>query len=209
MSREKLSNQSKFNSLGCLGIYSSKLKMRNLGRVKASGLIDRNRPNIRNMRSITIDQSRELSRRPKFSFRAWMSILALLLLIGCSKSNTAWEFESLKGKNHIARYTPSRKTGAFQFELLQGTFGQYGYLNVLSNEIIKSNEVVFTINSQSYKCNCALFEGGQRLLLPIEATKMIVNSLLDGQNVIVRCECYYTELEASGTSIRGSTLKAI
>ncbi len=74
--------------IGQMHIYSSKLKMRNLGCIKASGLIDRNRPNIRNMGSITIDQSRELSRRPKFSFRAWMSICPQITLL-CGSGNNA------------------------------------------------------------------------------------------------------------------------
>ncbi len=62
-------------------IYPNNLKSRNFGCVKAPGLNDRNQPHISNIVSFTIDQSRELLRWPKFSFRAWGSIIFLCMLM--------------------------------------------------------------------------------------------------------------------------------
>ena len=55
-------------------IYTNPPKT-DLGCAKAPGLSDRNRPNIRNMGSVTIAQSRELSRQPKSDFFGRIGII--------------------------------------------------------------------------------------------------------------------------------------
>ena len=59
-------------------IYPNNLKNWDLGCAKAPGLIDHNRPNIRNMRSIIIDQSRELSRQPKSNSSGCLGIINMI-----------------------------------------------------------------------------------------------------------------------------------
>lgn len=135
--------------------------------------------------------------------------LILLLLTGCLQKSIAWEFEKFKDKTRIARYTPKKNMHMMQFELIQSKLGNYGYLNTLNGELPDYVEVQFAVGSQTYRCEGRVFEGKQRLLLPEEATKTIVNALIEGQNVKVACDRYFLELEASGTSTRGSTLKAI
>ncbi len=56
------------------GIYPNNLNSRNFGCVKAPGLIDRKQPHISNIGSVTIDQSRELSRQPKSDFSSCLGI---------------------------------------------------------------------------------------------------------------------------------------
>lgn len=122
---------------------------------------------------------------------------------------TTWEFKHFKGKTQIAIYHPKNSFRSLQFEFFQMNEGVFGYLSILQGILPKEPLVNVVIGESRYSYQGKLFEGEQRILLPEDATKMIVNSLVEGHDVIIKCSHYVAKLEASGTSIRGSTLKAI
>jgi hypothetical protein len=126
-----------------------------------------------------------------------MAGLVFALLAGCCQQK-GWVFQKVisdypQFDSAQLIYVPDNRFSGVAVQLLQGEFGTVGFLNAYSRMLV-SNRVVIQVGECFYSYLGTLLEGGQKLLLPQEATVLLVQTLLSGQKSIVYLDGFSTEL---------------
>lgn len=123
-------------------------------------------------------------------------VIAALFLPSCQKER--WICREVVSDcpefNSAQLLSPSDKAfSGIGVELLRGSFGTAGFLNVYARQIT-SNDVVFTAHACQYCYTGRVMSGGQRLLLPDAATDMLISTLTSGESVTIFLEGFSTEV---------------
>jgi hypothetical protein len=129
---------------------------------------------------------------PSFSFFLFFA----LILAGCQQKN--WIFyktlsDCPKFNSTQLRYAATNSFSGIEVLFLKGDFGMVSYLSVCSRFLLSST-MSFQIAGTLYVYSGVILEGGQRMLLPKEATETLIRALLSGQNVSIDLEGFHTEL---------------
>lgn len=135
-------------------------------------------------------------------------ILFIVLLYSCSP-RSCWLYQEVDSdcpQYNSANLThPSANTfNGIGLQLLTGPFGTLGYLNVYCGSIPSFDEegrtakVLFIIDGTHYQFDGILHEGQQKVLLPDEATQLVIRALLDNQSVCIVMKGYLGEISAVG-----------
>lgn len=128
--------------------------------------------------------------------------LILATFVSCTHS-TSWTLYELKGRTSTSvtlQYLPKDDLKGVQLQLIQGEFGIVAYVNVTSREILplKENEkysrVTLLIDQKPHPFSALRMEGNQRLLLPEEATKLLLEALHSEQTVAIALQGYFSEI---------------
>lgn len=134
--------------------------------------------------------------------------LFLSLFLSCTKPCQQWEFEKINacfpcGEIGRIYYLESDSFCLLEPELVADRCGQRLYLNVYTLEFPFEEddpgkaEIVMTIDDQSYRFMTDRFSGGQRLLIPPDATELMIQSLLACQNVRIEIGRYSANLTSN------------
>ncbi len=107
----------------------------------------------------------------------------------CPSNNSAFlSYPVLNGFNGI------------EVQLLRGDFGTLAYLNIPCREIPplpdapRYANVLLIIEEDYYSFQAIRMEGGQRLLLPDEATDLLIHALLNCVSVVIALPSHYAEI---------------
>jgi hypothetical protein len=134
-------------------------------------------------------------------------ILLLILTLFCScNSIKPWAFKEVVSNNPqfnstLLTYQSDDELMGVGVEILKGIFGTFGYLNVHSRQIPSLPDapsksiVVLLIDEKKFPYNADRMEGGQKLLLPQEATAQLTSSLLNNQSVTIYLDGFKSTLE--------------
>jgi hypothetical protein len=133
--------------------------------------------------------------------------LIFLLFAACS-SHKEWTYREVVSSNPefnscLLRYQTKNEIIGIGVELLKGSFGTLGYLNVCSRQIPHLPEtpnqsiVVFVIGDEKFPYKAERMEGGQKLLLPEDAKEKLIASLQDNKTVTIYLDGFMSTLEPS------------
>jgi len=130
---------------------------------------------------------------PNFFF---LPLCVSLLVVSCQPKgwvvcNTLSDYPQFNSAQML--HTPDNSFNGIEIQLLRGSFGIVGYLNVCSM-CIPSNTVIFYIAGTQYQFTGVVLEGGQRLLLPSEATEKLIQALLSRCTVDIYLEGFQTKV---------------
>ena len=137
----------------------------------------------------------------------------LLLLLCCAscKSNNSWTFDRVESGS--SNFNSTRMTfpspdpiNGIDVELLRTSNRLYAYLNVHSLPIPQLNNhpkhafVYFLIGEEKHRFEALCREGGQRLLLPDEATTLLISAMQKQQTIDIKVSGYAAQVTPSGFS---------
>jgi hypothetical protein len=130
----------------------------------------------------------------KNRFLALILLFCIFFLAGCQQKGWIYrkvvsdspQFNSAQWK-HVTEHA----FNGIEVQFLKGDFGTLGFLNVYSRRI-PSGALIIQIESASYPFTGIVMEGGQRLLLPDEATETILQALRSGQKVWIYLDGGYS-----------------
>jgi hypothetical protein len=122
--------------------------------------------------------------------------LLALLLAGCQPKG--WSFcevisDCPQFHSTQLKYSSENSFSGIEVQLIKGNFGTIGYLNVCSRELV-SGELFFEITGKVYPFSGVVLQGGQRLLLPANATQLLIKALLSNETVRIKLESFQTTL---------------
>jgi len=138
-------------------------------------------------------------------------LLPLLLLSTACSSQKDWNYQEVVSKSSqfdsaLLQYHSANELTGVGVELIKGSFGTLGYLNVVARQIppLPDNPetaiVVFEIDDEKIPYKAERMKGGQRLLLPDEATEKLIATLKSNQTITIYLNGYMTKLEQSNFS---------
>lgn len=143
----------------------------------------------------------------RFHGKEWFAILSLFFFFSCSKPCQEWEFGQVvtpcpcynSGRLFLPTTDPSR---GLEIEIIHASSNNETllYLGAYSLEFTGTKEnpnktlVTVTIDEQSIVVAADRLEGGQKLLMPPEATQTIINALLENRVVRLKTGRYQTEI---------------
>ncbi len=121
------------------------------------------------------------------------SVLALLFLfLSACSSKTGWDYRAVQTKPIASnsanlRIPVTNPFNGLELQFLKGSFGTRAYLSVHAREIPSqaNDPIVIVVDDQSYSFATTRMEGGQRLLLPEEATQLLISALSNTQKVTI------------------------
>lgn len=129
--------------------------------------------------------------------KALSLFILLLVLTQCARPCQNWQLETVHSKNFSSRllHPATDCYSGISFEIIHSCQTEWGYINSytfgFSEEII---EISIIIDGQEYPFTGERLEGHQRVLLPPQATQLIIKGLLDGQIIHLTAENYQTTL---------------
>lgn len=140
--------------------------------------------------------------------RLLLAMATATLINGCSHQKN-WEFREVISAQYGSRqlfYHPESCLNGIGLELLQGPFGIVGYAEVTVCTIppLSRNpsqaQLIVEIQQERISYESLLMEGGQRLLLPQEATDKILDSLRNHLPVTLYLKGYISHLDPADYS---------
>lgn len=135
-------------------------------------------------------------------------LFAIVLFLTACSSQKDWTYSRVVSaspefnSSMLRRHSQSELVGV-GVELLKGSFGTLGYLNVSARKIpvlpgtTDTSIVVFVIEDEKFPYKANRMAGGQKLLLPEEATEQLVAALQNNSIVDIYLDGYMTKLEPS------------
>lgn len=129
----------------------------------------------------------------------------LMFLSGCNQPCEFWEYNETitscpQYNSAIITIPPQERPNSAYAEFVRSSFGIRMHLNLLcfvvptiDEEGTKSTFTVF-ISDQTFSYVGDLLEGGQRLLVPPDATELITQALLEGVPVVIKLGLFKIEL---------------
>ena len=139
---------------------------------------------------------------------ALLSALSCILLTACNKGNSSsWALinEPKRGnKCSQLSFEPSFKGGSMGLQMLKTEKGLITYLNLYTGQFPSDDAQTVTVylkcgeTKHSYKAH--LLSGGQRCILPPEATHAIIERLGSNQSILLHTKRVSTEVSAVGFS---------
>lgn len=138
--------------------------------------------------------------------RAFSALFLFLLATSCSSSSCPkWQIEETitcspcynSGKIF---FPPPDEFSGLELELARGPDDVRMYINVFSIEISgeaddsNAAQVLVDFGGEAETFTANILQGGQRLLLPPEATERILSSLLDGDYITISVDRYKAEI---------------
>jgi hypothetical protein len=137
-------------------------------------------------------------------------VIILICITGC-RSNNSWVFDRVESGN--AAFNSSRLTfpssdqiNGIDVEFLKTPHHLYTYLNVHSLPIspLKSSPqhafVYIIIGEEKHRFEALRREGGQRLLLPEDASSLLISALQKHQTIILKIAGYTSQISPQGFS---------
>jgi hypothetical protein len=129
----------------------------------------------------------------------------LILLSSCSKPCQEWEFEETitdcsAFNSAKVSLSPTNEFRGLELELTKNAYDSRMYINVYSRQIQENPEqpglVDFSIqiNEETYENVGYLFEGGQRILMPTDATLLVINALTENKIITISVQQYSSEI---------------
>ncbi len=142
------------------------------------------------------------SRENKVIFLEKSIIALLFFFLPCCSPKTGWVYQEVKTKPITSnsanlRIPVANPFNGLELQFLKGTFGTRAYLSVQAREILPqaNDPVAIIVNEQPYSFATTRMEGGQRLLLPEEATQLLISALSKNQKVIIAASGgFYSEI---------------
>jgi hypothetical protein len=137
--------------------------------------------------------------------KIFASSLILIFFFTSCTCNDVWCLQKVETDCRI--YNSSRlsyhspQICGLDIEFIRGEFGIVGFVSTRSMEIpLLPNSVesllVILIEEQKYIFECRRLAGAQRLLLPPEATELILHSLESGVSIFIAMHGFGTEVPA-------------
>ncbi len=137
-------------------------------------------------------------------------LLGLIMLLPACSSHKEWNASQVVSRSKPfnsaqLQYTSDNELQGVGVELLKGAFGTLGYLNVSARQIPTLPEapemsiVVLVIEGEKFPYHANRMEGGQKLLLPSEATEKLISTLESNQAVSIHLDGFMTKLEPSAS----------
>ncbi len=142
-------------------------------------------------------------------------LLCLCLILGAfltsCRSRNPWALDRVASGNSDFNSTKlifaaNDPIHGIDVEFLHTSKNLYVYLNVHSTTIpeLKNNPkhafVYLTIDSEKYRFEALCREGGQRVLLPEDAVKLMISALQENLPIEIKISGYSTQITASGFS---------
>ncbi|NGX42553.1 MAG: hypothetical protein K940chlam7_00833 [Chlamydiae bacterium] len=139
-------------------------------------------------------------------------MLALFFFLSsCSQKCTDWQYQETVTCCHYYNsgrliHFPQNHFRGVSLEISRGHTGLRAYVNVYSLSLPKEDEdptkTMVTISSEdgSFDVIAERLEGGQRLLLPLDATNAIIKSLLECKTVCISTGRFKSEISPYGFS---------
>lgn len=138
-------------------------------------------------------------------------ILSLILLLTACTTPKKWTYSEVVSKtpqfsSTLLQYEPDDEQIGVGVELLKGSFGIVGYLNVQTCKIPSlpdepnASLVVFAIEDEKIPYKAERMEGGQKLRLPDAAIEKLICALQNSQSVTIYLDGYMSVLETSNFS---------
>lgn len=132
----------------------------------------------------------------------WALISALfILLMACSSKDAQWEYNTVEGTSYSRLCLPVENT----FRDIEVAFHKEDnhitmYLNVYGRPLEADSagqvDVVISADGNEHLFKANLLQGNQRLVLPNEAEKFVVETLNQKSNVLFKVGRYTKELPA-------------
>jgi hypothetical protein len=136
-------------------------------------------------------------------------LFLLLCFTSCNKTCHQWKEEETlttcfcynSGKIFLR---PPARQGSIELELTRGTYGLRLYVNIFSLEAQPEEcdptktMVIFDVGDDSITIFGDLLEGGQRILLPPNATQWVINLLNSDQEFVVHVGRYSSTIISTG-----------
>ncbi len=137
--------------------------------------------------------------------------LTLSVCLASCRSNNPWDLDRVESGHSDFNSTKlifpaDDPIHGIDVEFLNTSKNLYAYLNVHSLPIpeLKNNPkhafVYFMIGSEKHRFEALCREGGQRLLLPEDAVKLMISSLENDLSIQIKISGYSAEITASGFS---------
>ncbi|MCC5832477.1 MAG: hypothetical protein JJU12_05470 [Chlamydiales bacterium] len=134
-------------------------------------------------------------------------LIIILVLTACN-SHKEWTYSEVVSaapelNSKQLRYRIKDEITGIEVELLEGAFGRFAYLNVCARQIPSlpgdacRSIVVFVIDDEKLSFQAERMLGGQKLLLPDEAIKKLIDSLDNNRSVSIYLDGFQTELKPS------------
>lgn len=127
--------------------------------------------------------------------------LGFLFLLSACTSTQHWKVSQHKTTPSVYWcFKPENAFNGVSVEIIEKQCDQVAYLGVLSREIPPYDadptkaKVTLIIDTQNLSFLAHRMQGGQRLLLPLEATKQLISALAAKKKVVVALQGFVSEL---------------
>ncbi len=133
------------------------------------------------------------------------AFVALLLLLSACASKNVWHMQKVLSKlpdqhSMLISYHPKNEITGIGVELLTGSFGKRAILYVCARQIPSlphaphQANVIFLIDEEQHCYKAQKMEGGQKVLLPEEATKMLFEAVECNKGVTIVLDGYLSKI---------------
>lgn len=132
--------------------------------------------------------------------------LLLFFMASCSKS-CYWKYQEIETQCPLYRtaslfHQSDNQFSGLKLEFLKGSYGTKGFISVFASEIPpaledpKMSRVIIAIDETVESFLAVRMEGGQKVLLPENATFLLIDALQAQRKVVVALDGYYSEIPA-------------
>jgi hypothetical protein len=141
--------------------------------------------------------------------KIFASLFILIFSVSCA-CNNLWCLQKVEtdflcyNSSRLSFHSPQNFCG-INLEFMRGEFGIVGFISICSLEIPvlpDSHEslVVILADEKKYCFACRRLAGAQRLLLPPEATELMIDLLNNGTTIYIAMEGFGSEIPACNFS---------
>lgn len=144
--------------------------------------------------------------------RVLIALFSSLVLLSCANTPRQWQFTANKGthQNYCTSriyLEPDNQFSGFGIEVLNTSQGYLIYLNAFGLEIKSEGQnlegyplvtVSLSVNNQSQEFLAFLHQGGHRILLPENASHLIIENLKENNSIEISVGNYSTTIIPDG-----------